>query len=93
MGSTLRTQGSRCRGASIPSPRDLIYANAEAIRPGTIDCLNPPQQGEGRDPILPLSPFKSQAPGTHSMETCSHNQGFFFLQCTAPGEVRAQRPF
>ena len=35
---------------SIHSPRDLMYANVEANRPGTMECLNPPRQGEEESP-------------------------------------------
>lgn len=35
---------------SIHSPGDLMYANVETSRPGTMDCLNPLRQGEEPSP-------------------------------------------
>lgn len=56
-GSALGTRGGRCSRASIPSPKDLMYANAGAIRPGTIADLIPPQAGEGESPRSHPSPL------------------------------------
>lgn len=40
---------------SIHSPRDLIYANVEASRLRTIECLNPLRLGEEESPHLHLT--------------------------------------
>lgn len=46
-GQPLEPRAAGAARATIPSPRDLIYANTGAIRPGTIEPLNPPRQWEG----------------------------------------------
>lgn len=72
---------SRAAGAaraSFPSPRDLMYANAGAVRPGTIEDLNPPGKGGGEPTPLPLA--KASAEQRYS---CT-GQGLFKL-CSPGG--------
>lgn len=50
-----RAAGAACPW--IPSPKDLMYANVGAIRPGTIEDLIPPRRGRGGTPRSHPSPL------------------------------------
>lgn len=81
----------RVAGAAgaIHSPRDLMYANVEACRLGTMECLNPLRLGEEESPHLHLTLVKAKltpAP-TEWKPPCTNQDPFSSKGAALEGEA------